>query len=92
MNGWNILLAVENGIGEMQALVSGSNIEWGPLCTDGYTVGSPCADPLSNLSSPLDPLRFALILVRKIQRVLSIDPLDPLRSPLRHQSLIPLRS
>jgi len=23
MNGWNILLAVENGIGEMQALVSG---------------------------------------------------------------------
>jgi hypothetical protein len=40
MNGWNILLAVENGIGEMQALVSGSNIEWGPLCTDGYTVGN----------------------------------------------------
>lgn len=27
MNGWNILLAVENGIGEMQALVSGSNID-----------------------------------------------------------------
>ena len=40
MNGWNILLAVENGIGEMQALVRGSNIEWGPLCTDGYTVGT----------------------------------------------------
>ena len=55
-------------------------------------MGSPCADPLSNLSSPLDPLRIALILVRKIQRVFSIDPLDPLRNPLRHQSPIPLRS
>ena len=47
-------------------------------------MGSPCADPLSNLSSPLDPLRLALISVRKIQRVLSIDPLDPLRNPLSH--------
>ena len=35
---------MENGIGEMQALVSGSNIEWGPLCTDGYTVGTVPTD------------------------------------------------